>query len=69
VKSAAAVMSSLPMGLVIGAALPSAPAETAESRAIPRIGVAVLANSSLEQGLRIGLRELGYIEWILRSGS
>jgi hypothetical protein len=35
-----------------------------EPRAIPRIGVLVpsIANSPLEEGLRGGLRDLGYVE-------
>jgi putative tryptophan/tyrosine transport system substrate-binding protein len=49
---------------MIGAALISALAHAAELSPTPRIGVLVpaLANSPLEQGLREGLREVGYIE-------
>lgn len=49
---------------MVGAALISALAHAAEPSVTPRIGVLILslANSPLEQGLRDGLREVGYIE-------
>jgi putative ABC transport system substrate-binding protein len=50
--------------LTIGAGLTPVLATVAEGAGIPRIGVLVpaLGNSPLEQGLRDGLRQLGYIE-------
>ena len=53
----------LSIGFVIGASILSAPAPSEQSSAVPRIGVLINpANASLEEGLRDGLRDLGYLD-------
>ncbi len=53
----------LSIGFVIGAAMLSAPASSDQSSAVPRIGVLIPpANAPLEEGLRDGLRDLGYLD-------
>ena len=58
------LMRRLITGVAIGAVLLSLSARAAEPPAIPRIGVItpVHANLPMEEGLREGLRELGYLE-------
>ncbi len=56
-------MRGLSIGFVIGAAMLSAPAPSDQSSAVPRIGVLIPpANAPLEEGLRDGLRGLGYLD-------